>query len=165
MKKKIVPITLFIITTFILACGYDYDPVTGRTEHDYEDDYFDALDYVSSNYTIGEVFDEESIIEYVTAKYSPTDLYDFNQYYPTDIYDIDTLIETLEDSGYSVIMDEVQNENEVATEFFYIGNMNTNVYHRPSCNSVKQMSNKNTIRRSKEELEKAGYKPCQNCNP
>lgn len=53
------------------------------------------------------------------------------------------------------------------TEVTYILNTNSKKIHRPECDSVSQMSqrNKKETNQSKEELIKEGYTPCQSCNP
>ncbi|OUQ12518.1 hypothetical protein B5E87_09595 [Massilimicrobiota sp. An142] len=53
------------------------------------------------------------------------------------------------------------------TEVTYILNTNSKKIHRPDCDSVSQMSqrNKKETNQSKEELIKDGYTPCQSCNP
>ncbi len=49
----------------------------------------------------------------------------------------------------------------------YILNTNTKKFHRPTCSSVKRMSDSNKIKSnaSREELMQEGYEPCKNCNP
>lgn len=53
------------------------------------------------------------------------------------------------------------------TEVTYILNTNSKKIHRPDCDSVSQMSqrNKKETNQSKEELIQEGYTPCQSCNP
>lgn len=48
----------------------------------------------------------------------------------------------------------------------YVINIKNNKYHDESCSSIKMMkdSNKKIINSTKEELEKQGYNPCNNCN-
>ena len=50
-------------------------------------------------------------------------------------------------------------------ESTYILNTNTKKYHLPTCNSVKNMSEKNKkeVNATSENLEKQGYEPCKNC--
>lgn len=49
----------------------------------------------------------------------------------------------------------------------YILNANTKKFHRPTCASVKRMSDANKIvsTESREVLIEQGYEPCKNCNP
>lgn len=49
----------------------------------------------------------------------------------------------------------------------YIGNINTKKFHKTSCSSVKQMSEKNKyyFTGSRDEIISKGYAPCKNCNP
>ncbi|MFR1685806.1 MAG: DNA/RNA non-specific endonuclease [Massilimicrobiota timonensis] len=60
--------------------------------------------------------------------------------------------------------DKGQTDN---TEVTYILNTNSKKIHRPECDSVSQMSqrNKKETNQSKEELIKEGYTPCHSCNP
>lgn len=53
------------------------------------------------------------------------------------------------------------------TESVYILNTRSKKFHRPSCDSVGTMSDKNKEESSlsREELIEQGYSPCQNCNP
>lgn len=53
------------------------------------------------------------------------------------------------------------------TESVYILNTRSKKFHRPSCDSVGTMSDKNKEESSlsREELIAQGYSPCQNCNP
>ena len=74
----------------------------------------------------------------------------------------------------SVDTDNVDN-NGVATDTSdgsaeqgdYILNANTKKFHRPTCASVKRMSDANKIvsTESRESLIDQGYEPCKNCNP
>lgn len=74
----------------------------------------------------------------------------------------------------SVDVDNVDN-NGVATDTSdgsaeqgdYILNANTKKFHRPTCASVKRMSDANKIvsTESREALIEQGYEPCKNCNP
>ena len=47
----------------------------------------------------------------------------------------------------------------------FILNTNTKKYHLPTCNSVKNMKEKNKkeVKDTRENLEKQGYEPCKNC--
>ena len=160
--KKIFPF-IVIYTALCLGCGssghsdeYDegynlgYD--VGR-----EDAIQDALynmvpddkiiENVRGNYDICDVYTEEEIREYVREEYAPNDLYEY-----------DVLIDCLTDAGYAVT-------EAPEKELFYVGNMNTHVYHRPKCKSVSKMNTHNVKRASKEQLENEGYTPCQNCEP
>lgn len=49
----------------------------------------------------------------------------------------------------------------------YILNTNTKKFHYPSCNSVKQMKEKNKqdYTGSRDDVISMGYEPCKNCNP
>lgn len=59
-----------------------------------------------------------------------------------------------------------QDANEVS-QGDYILNANTKKFHRPTCASVKRMSDANKIvsTESREALIGQGYEPCKNCNP
>ena len=55
----------------------------------------------------------------------------------------------------------------VETTKTYIGNRNSHVFHRPDCDSVKDMKEKNKVvlEGTPEEIENQGFRPCQRCNP
>ena len=62
--------------------------------------------------------------------------------------------------------DGLQSAND-AEQGDYILNANTKKFHRPTCASVKRMSDANKIvsTESREALIGQGYEPCKNCNP
>lgn len=62
--------------------------------------------------------------------------------------------------------DGLQSANE-SSQGDYILNANTKKFHRPTCASVKRMSDANKIisTESREALIGQGYEPCKNCNP
>lgn len=48
----------------------------------------------------------------------------------------------------------------------YIGNKNSKVFHKNTCGSVPEIISKNMVDfNTREEAEKAGYKPCGSCKP
>lgn len=49
----------------------------------------------------------------------------------------------------------------------YVGNLNSHIFHYPTCGSVTNMKDSNKIYfySSRDEIIKSGYKPCQNCRP
>ena len=49
----------------------------------------------------------------------------------------------------------------------YVLNINTKKFHRPDCESVSQMKEKNRrpFSGTREEAISAGFSPCQNCDP
>lgn len=53
------------------------------------------------------------------------------------------------------------------TQGQYVLNTNTGKFHRPDCDSVKKMADKNkrTTDKTKEELIEEGYEACKHCNP
>lgn len=53
------------------------------------------------------------------------------------------------------------------TEGQYVLNTNTGKFHRPDCDNVKKMADKNkrATDKTREELIEEGYEPCKNCNP
>ena len=57
--------------------------------------------------------------------------------------------------------------NEPPYEYDYVGNLNTHVFHYPSCSAVKRMSDKNKYYfiGTRSEIKDEGYDPCQICNP
>lgn len=54
----------------------------------------------------------------------------------------------------------------VETEYHYVGNVNSNVFHRMTCHSVAKMKerNKRTIY-SPQQAAHEGFRPCKNCSP
>jgi hypothetical protein len=58
-------------------------------------------------------------------------------------------------------------KEEPKEEYHWILNTNTKKVHIPTCNSVKQMKEKNKKESdlSPEELKSKGYTACKNCNP
>ena len=62
---------------------------------------------------------------------------------------------------------EVSQSKNEASQGDYILNTNTKKFHRPTCASVKRMSEKNKVvsTQSREALIEQGYEPCKNCNP
>ena len=56
---------------------------------------------------------------------------------------------------------------EVQPEDSYVLNTNTHKFHRPLCDSIADMKDKNKIitKESREEIIRDGYEPCGRCNP
>jgi DNA-entry nuclease len=54
-----------------------------------------------------------------------------------------------------------------AAEVTYVCNKNTKKFHKPTCSSVNDMSEKNKlpVTVSRDELIAQGYQPCKRCNP
>lgn len=53
-----------------------------------------------------------------------------------------------------------------SAESFYVGNVNTEVFHRSTCASVAKMKEDNkSIFYTTEQAEQKGYRPCKNCSP
>ncbi len=71
------------------------------------------------------------------------------------------------DDSHSGLISSPESEPSDITGKSYILNTNTKKFHRPTCHSVKQMSeaNKETYYGSRNELIDRGYIPCKNCNP
>ena len=57
--------------------------------------------------------------------------------------------------------------SDISNNQDYIINTNTKKFHKPSCYSVKQMSqrNKKKYKGARKSLIDQGYSPCKNCNP
>ena len=55
----------------------------------------------------------------------------------------------------------------IQSQYDYVANSNSKIFHRPECPSVEKMSEKNKqyFTGSREELIADGYKPCSNCEP
>ena len=48
----------------------------------------------------------------------------------------------------------------------YIGNKRSDIFHKPTCSSVRQMNESNKVPLySRAEAIDRGYRPCQRCNP
>ena len=160
--KKIFPFIL-LVSIFYISCsgsghgkqyeeGYEEGYSKGYDEAYREIDgnmisYDDVLENVKESYDITDIYTQEELHEVIADIYSPDDLYDY-----------DALIECLTNAGYVVT-------EAPKKELFYIGNMNTHVFHRPDCESVSRMNTHNIIRLSKEQLENRGYSPCCICEP
>lgn len=76
-------------------------------------------------------------------------------------------------AGEPVGSGEGNNENEengkedTVTEEQYVLNTNTRKFHRPDCESVEKIADKNKriSDKTRENLLEEGYEPCKNCNP
>ncbi|MCR5737195.1 MAG: DNA/RNA non-specific endonuclease, partial [Eubacterium sp.] len=78
-------------------------------------------------------------------------------------------------SGESHLKDDYESTTETVTDMEsenseiqdYILNMNTKKFHRPFCDSVKDMKEKNKkpVKDYRENIMKEGYQPCKRCNP
>lgn len=70
------------------------------------------------------------------------------------------------ESTTEVTNEEITTE-EAVPEYDYVLNTNTGKFHKPSCNSVNQMKEKNKqeYHGTREDVIDMGYDPCQNCNP
>ena len=70
-------------------------------------------------------------------------------------------------TGESVLSDDtaIDSTSEEDKNITYIINKNSKKFHKPDCPSVKDMKpqNKKESDKTKEELEKLGYSPCQSC--
>ena len=71
------------------------------------------------------------------------------------------------DSKLDPSYDDSTLEKEQETEQGYVLNTNTHKFHRPSCDSVADMKDKNKIisKNSREEIIQDGYEPCGRCRP
>lgn len=60
-----------------------------------------------------------------------------------------------------------QSEGNAISQAAYVVNINTEIFHKPECSSVKRMKEKNKLEYtdSRDELISQGYTPCKNCNP
>lgn len=83
-----------------------------------------------------------------------------DEYYEEKNADLTLIADGLGDSSIN------RSLPDVGIESVYIGNRNSHVFHSASCNSVKNMSEKNKIVfQSRDEAIEKGYKPCSRCNP
>ena len=59
-----------------------------------------------------------------------------------------------------------QKPKEQATEYLYVGNKRTKVFHYPNCKYVSMISEENKVYfKSRQEAIDAGYRPCKVCKP
>ncbi|MBP5225646.1 MAG: MBL fold metallo-hydrolase, partial [Lachnospiraceae bacterium] len=60
-----------------------------------------------------------------------------------------------------------QPQTQPSGSYTYIANLNSHIFHRPDCASVKRMSeaNKWYFTGTRDELISQGYSPCKNCDP
>lgn len=77
----------------------------------------------------------------------------------------DLMLYTAESLDRSIITEEAEAEpTEPVVQF--IGNKNSKVFHRLTCDSVREMKDKNKVEfYTREEALELHYKPCQRCNP
>ncbi len=61
----------------------------------------------------------------------------------------------------------IEQVTQTAPGSSYVINTNTGKFHIPSCESVKQMKEKNRkdVTTTRDEVISMGYDPCKNCNP
>ncbi|WP_051192509.1 Ada metal-binding domain-containing protein [Butyrivibrio sp. VCB2001] len=60
-----------------------------------------------------------------------------------------------------------QSDNTTPAGTTYVVNKNSNKFHNPTCDSVKDMKEKNKMyyEGTRDELIQQGYDPCKRCNP
>lgn len=70
------------------------------------------------------------------------------------------------DINGDVVITTDGNKLTVTTEYYYVGNVRSEVFHRMTCNSVKKMNNGNKITLyTPGQAEHENYRPCKNCSP
>ncbi len=82
--------------------------------------------------------------------------------------DTNSFIITGGDSGNGLDRSSAGNEaSEIPAGTTYVVNMNSRKFHNPSCDSVKDMKEKNKLlyEGTRDELIRQGYDPCKRCNP
>ena len=57
-----------------------------------------------------------------------------------------------------------ESDSQAVTEYAYIGNLNSHVFHRADCSSLPSEANRIYFT-SREEAERVGYSPCGRCDP
>ena len=77
---------------------------------------------------------------------------------------------TLEEFTSAENWNSTENATRSAPEktYSYIGNKNSNVFHYPDCDSVKEMKEKNKVYfedATRDEVMNQGYRPCGRCKP
>lgn len=91
--------------------------------------------------------------------------------FPPNVKYVDIFTETQKQArennrGLWGITEQVKEEPIVKTEGKYVGSLQSDKYHLPSCRWAEKISPVNQIWfDTKEEAEKAGYKPCGVCKP
>ena len=101
---------------------------------------------------------QSSYLTYSSLGLTPRILPD--DYYEEANTDLTLIAEDLDDT----VIDRSFPTDDI--ESVYIGNKNSHVFHSASCNSVKDMKEKNKIEfQSRDEAIANGYKPCSRCNP
>ena len=75
--------------------------------------------------------------------------------------------DTIGNKSNTQTSEELDHTEEVKPEDSYVLNTNTHKFHRPSCDSVADMKDKNKIisENSREEIIRDGYEPCGRCKP
>ena len=101
---------------------------------------------------------KQSYLTYSSLGLKPRILPD--EYYEEENADLTLIAEGLDDSSIN------RSLPDDGIDSVYIGNRNSHIFHSASCNSVKDMSEKNKIEfQSRDEAIEKGYKPCSRCNP
>lgn len=98
----------------------------------------------------------------ITWNCSPSDTWNAGE--PTGSSEEGKPQETQDLENTQALEETQEQESENAT---YVINANTKKFHKPSCNSVEQMSEENrqyTVE-SREKLIEDGYEPCKRCQP
>ena len=78
---------------------------------------------------------------------------------------------TVTSDGISVTVtaggEQIVSDSEPSNTPLYILNINTHVFHNPTCESAEQILPQNRIEShsSRDELMEQGYRPCGACNP
>lgn len=81
------------------------------------------------------------------------------------------IMERLLDNGITVLCTDyigtiTTTGSEIKCEKWYVGNMNSEIFHRHTCASVDKMKEKNKCTLySREEAMHKDYRPCKNCSP
>ena len=82
---------------------------------------------------------------------------------PTNKYVLFTAIILVSLVAFSYIYPILTNQNQTKQ---FVGSVNSNVYHYPSCRYVDQIKPENRIWfSSSQDARNHGYRPCQVCNP
>jgi endonuclease YncB( thermonuclease family) len=60
----------------------------------------------------------------------------------------------------------ISNKSNILNAGYYYASKNSNKYHKPTCQWAKKISESNlVVFKTKEDADKAGYKPCKSCKP
>lgn len=111
----------------------------------------------------GHMYHDWSTINGKEYYFDPTDgyMYTGTKYIDGDQYDFGT-----DGVAEKVVTRQSTTESKSTSDYAYIGNRNSKVFHRSGCASVRKMKDHNKVGfDSRSDAINSGYRPCKNCNP